>query len=84
MGKDSNYDVILRGEQRDYIPPGRWLFIQRAKEVGGGCWLGRAWPDYFEFGLERPTSLSDGLDYLITISKVAALPDWDDDFTLVG
>lgn len=84
MGKDRNYDIIYRGEQREYIVPGRWVFVQRAKELGGGYWLGRAWPDYFEFGLEQPTSLSDGLAFLIVAERVADLHDWDDDFTLVG
>ncbi|UGB01119.1 MULTISPECIES: hypothetical protein [Leclercia] len=47
MGKDGNYNIIYRGEQRDYIALGRRIFVERAKEVGGGFWLGRTWPDYF-------------------------------------
>ncbi|EQA8340111.1 lF-82 [Klebsiella oxytoca] len=84
MGKDGKYDIIYRGEHRDYIAPGRWVFIQRAKEVGGGYWLGRAWPDFFEFGLEQPTSLSIGMDFIISSEKIAGLPDWDDEFNLEG
>lgn len=47
MGKDGNYSIIYRGEQRDYIALGWWILVQRIKEVGGGFWLGRAWPGYF-------------------------------------
>lgn len=54
MGKDGKYDIIYRGEHRDYIAPGRWVFIQRAKEVGGGYWLGRVWPDFLNLALSNP------------------------------
>lgn len=36
MGKDGSYDVIHRGEYMVRVIPGKWLFIQRAKEYGGG------------------------------------------------
>jgi len=38
----------------------------------------------FEFGLEQPASLSNGLAFLNVAGRVAALPDWDDDFKLEG
>ncbi|VFS25936.1 Uncharacterised protein [Enterobacter cancerogenus] len=84
MGRDANYDVILRGEVREYLTPGRWVFIQRAKEYGGGFWLGKAYDDCFWLEFDRPTSLSDGLDYIIASERVyAAANTFDDDFHLV-
>lgn len=84
MGKDANYDVILRGEVREYLPPGRWVFIQRAKEYGGGFWLGKAYDNCFWLEFEKPTSLSDGIDYILIAEKVAAVSNtFDDDFHLV-
>lgn len=40
MGKDSNFDIVYRGEVRDWIPPGRYVFFQRRKEdTGWGKYL---------------------------------------------
>lgn len=84
MGKDGNYNIIYRGEQRDYIALGRRIFVQRAKEVDGGFWLAGCGQIIFELGLEQPKSLSNGLAFLNDAGRVAALPDWDDDFKLEG
>ncbi|NCG52944.1 hypothetical protein [Serratia fonticola] len=81
--KDGDYDILYRGETRDYIPPGRVMFIQRAKECGGGYWLGKAYDDAFIFELEHPVSLSQGIDYIMFMKRVAKhVDDFDDDFTL--
>lgn len=84
MGKDANYDVILRGETREYLTPGRWVFIQRAKEYGGGFWLGKAYDDCFWLEFDKPTSLADGIEYILTTERVYSVADtFDDDFHLV-
>lgn len=42
MGKkDSNYQIVYRGEGLKNFIPGGWVFFQRPKECGGGYWLGR-------------------------------------------
>lgn len=63
--KDGGYDILYRGETRDYIPPGRLIFFQRPKEYGGGYWLGRAYDDALIFEILRPVSLSEGIDHII-------------------
>ncbi|KAF1366787.1 hypothetical protein [Yokenella regensburgei] len=83
--KESNYEVIGRGETCDYLIPGKWVFIQRAKEHGGGFWFGRYFEDTRCFWLEfeRPTSLREGIEYLFAMSKVEPLSNtFDDDFQL--
>lgn len=81
--KDGDYDILYRGETRDYIPPGRVMFIQRPKECGGGYWLGRAYDNAFIFELEHPVSLSQGIDYIMLMKRAAKhVDDFDDDFTL--
>lgn len=84
-GKDSNYQVVYRGETLEQYKPGGWVFFQRLKEYGGGYWLGRTYEDCFWLELERPTSLHAGLVYLVRLNTVAARSDtFDDDFTLTG
>lgn len=70
--KDSNYQIVYRGETLQTMIPGQWVFFQRPKECGGGYWLGKTYEDSFWFELERPVSLSDGLSYLIVCTKVEA------------
>ncbi|EKS6506904.1 MULTISPECIES: lF-82 [Enterobacteriaceae] len=84
MGKDLKYEVIPRGTHIPYITPGKWTFIQRKREYGGGWWFGRAYDDHFQLEFERPTSLGEGIDYINAYEKVSKLPDWDDDFNLEG
>jgi hypothetical protein len=78
------YDILYRGETRDYIPPGRLMFFQRLKEYGGGYWLGRAYDNAFIFELEHPVSLSQGIDHIINMKRVAKYVDGSDvdDFEL--
>jgi hypothetical protein len=84
-GKDLKYQIIYRGETLAYVIPGQWVFFQRSKESGGGYWLGRTYPDFYLFGLERPVSLSEGLQYMILGDRVEAnSKTFDDDFELYG
>lgn len=68
MGRDSNFDIVYRGETRDWIPPGRYVFFQRRKEHGGGFWLGQVYDDWFSFVVEEPVSLRYGIEMLQTIA----------------
>lgn len=86
-GKDSNYQVVLRGETLERFVPGGYVFIQRAKVYGGGFWLIKTYnnPWCSWFVLERPVSLNEGLNYLIVSEAVEAKSHlFDDDFTLTG
>lgn len=81
--KDLGYQIVYRGEMLPYFVEGGWVFFQRLKEYGGGYWLGRTYHDAFIFGLERPTSLSDGIDFIFEMKRVErGYTDFDDDFTL--
>lgn len=52
--KDLGFDIVYRGETRDWIEPGTYVFFQRLKERGVGFWLGQAYDDWFGFTLEEP------------------------------
>lgn len=84
MGKaDSNYIVVYRGDTVDYIAPGTWVFFQRPLHCGGGYWLGRAYDDVFIIEYERPTSLYDGIRFIMMANGVNLDADaFDDDFEL--
>ena len=43
--KDSNYQIVYRGETLQNFKPGQYVFFQRLKEYGGGYWLGRTHED---------------------------------------
>ncbi|EGK3637220.1 hypothetical protein IOT25_004402 [Escherichia coli] len=85
-GKDSSYQIVYRGETLENFKPGQYVFFQRAKEYGGGYWLGRTHEDGVKFLLEEPTSLGRGFEFLITHSSVEArfmeFVDDADDFKL--
>lgn len=34
--KDSNYQIVYRGEVLDHLIPSQWVFFQRLKSYGGG------------------------------------------------
>ncbi|WP_447873422.1 hypothetical protein [Serratia fonticola] len=81
--KDLGYDILYRGETRDYIPPGRVILIERTNECGGGYWLGKAYDNAFIFEIERPVSLSEGLGYISVLRGIEMHADeFDDNFTL--
>lgn len=86
--KDATFDVVYRGETRDRIKPGTYVFFQRLKEHGGGYWLGQAYDDWFGFVIERPVSLREGMILLLTISDqekdIMKFDDSLDDFRLRG
>lgn len=77
------YQVVYRGQGLEYFVDGGWVFFQRLKEYGGGYWLGRTYHDAFIFGLERPTSLFDGIGFIMATMTVERNANkFDDDFTL--
>lgn len=82
-GKDSKYQIVYREESLQFFKEGEWVFFQRSKESGGGFWFGRTLPDCFWLELERPTSLREGLLYLLALEGLKGREnDFDDDFTL--
>ncbi|MEH5573268.1 hypothetical protein PO590_14435 [Raoultella ornithinolytica] len=83
MGKDTNYQVVYRGETLPHYIPGGWVFFQRPKECGGGFWLGKTFGGMFMLEMDRPVSLHDGLCYIVQHTNVSEnFMDFDDDFTL--
>ncbi|HEJ7990188.1 TPA: hypothetical protein SMI27_000826 [Serratia liquefaciens] len=77
------YQVVYRGETLPNFVDGGWVFFQRLKEYGGGYWLGRTYNDAFIFGLERPTSLFEGIQFILTSRSVERNADqFDDNFEL--
>ncbi|HBW8010092.1 TPA: hypothetical protein MFG65_000671 [Klebsiella pneumoniae] len=83
MGKDTNYQVIYRGETLPHYIPGGWVFFQRPIECGGGFWLGKTFDGLFMLEMDRPVSLHDGLCYIVQHTNVSEnFMDFDDDFTL--
>jgi len=46
MGKkDSNHQIIYRGQMLQRFTSDGCVFVQRQKECGGGFWLGRTFDD---------------------------------------
>lgn len=84
MGKDTNYQVVYRGETLQHYIPGGWVLFQRRKEVGGGYWLGKTFDGLFMLEMVHPVSLHDGLCYIVQHTNVSEnFMDFDDDFTLI-
>lgn len=81
---DSGYQVVYRGETLEYPKEGGWVFFQRLKEYGGGYWLGRTYHDRFVLEYDRPTSLNDGIKFILEM-RAAELnfATFDDDFELI-
>ncbi len=71
-GKDTSYQVVYRGETLKHFKPGQCVFFQRERQYGGGYQLGKTHVDGFEFLLEQPTSLREGMLFLLTLAKVEA------------
>lgn len=71
-GRDADFDVVYRGETREYFKPGRRVLFQRLKEYGGGYWLGRVYDNAFIFDIERPVSMREGMQYMLISDKVEA------------
>lgn len=70
--KDSNYQVVKRGESLPRFVDGGWVFFQRLKEYGGGFWVGRTYSDAFIFGIEKPVSLIEGMQFMIAVNSAEA------------
>ncbi|SLY14208.1 Uncharacterised protein [Klebsiella pneumoniae] len=68
-GKDTSYQVVYRGETLKHFKPGQCVFFQRERQYGGGYWLGKTHVDGFEFLLEQPTSLREGMLFLLTTGR---------------
>ncbi|NQD64233.1 hypothetical protein HP459_22950 [Enterobacter sp. CM29] len=84
-GKDSNYQVVYRGEKLERFIPGGWVFFQRSKESGGGYWFGRTYDYVFMLEFDQPTSLHEGIKYIVIAENVEAKSHiFDDDFILDG
>lgn len=67
---DANYQVVYRGEFLPRYEPGGLVLFQRSRECGGGYWLGRTFDDSFQFEINHPVSLSEGILYLIESGRV--------------
>ncbi|MDI3149332.1 hypothetical protein [Serratia nevei] len=78
------YQVVYRGEWLQQFVPGGWVFFQRNIEYGGGYWLGRTYHDVFILEYDRPTSLHDGIKFILEM-RAAELnfATFDDDFELI-
>lgn len=82
-GKDSNYQIVYRGQVLENYRRGGWVFFQRSKEYGGGYWLGRTYDNVFIIEYERPTSLHEGMVFLLSLKEVEARSDdFDPNFSL--
>ncbi|MFB4411753.1 hypothetical protein [Pantoea sp. ANP04] len=71
-GKDTDYQIVYRGDCLEYFHSGGWVFFQRPKEAGGGFWLGRTYDFVFMIELPRPVSLREGIIYLQELRYVSA------------
>ena len=75
--KDSNFQMVRHGEPLIIFKPGGIVFFQRAREHGGKWWLGYTHPDGFEFILDHPVSIHEGMVFLVNRNSVP-LPSPDD------
>ncbi|MGC1009533.1 hypothetical protein [Pantoea agglomerans] len=71
-GKDTNYQIVYRGDYLEYFHSGGWVFFQRPKKAGGGFWLGRTYDFVFMIELPLPVSLREGIIYLQQLSYGSA------------
>ncbi|EPC4818924.1 lF-82 [Salmonella enterica] len=82
--KNPKCTIIYRGEFIESVPDGSWLIIQRAKEYGGGFWLGKAYVDCFWLEFEKPMSLRDCMHYsVVHDGMVNNGQTFDDEFKLI-
>ncbi|EAZ5991673.1 hypothetical protein RLQ00_001639 [Salmonella enterica] len=85
-GRDLNYQIVYRGEELERFIEGGWVFFQRLKEYGGGYWLGRTYYYAFIFTIDKPLSLGEGINYIISQetadSRSKALFQGEDDKNL--
>ena len=82
-GRDLNYQVIYRGECLEHFVSGGWVLFQRSKVSGGGYWLGRTYDYVFMLEFDKPTSLHEGIKYVVLSGMVESRSHiFDDDFQL--
>lgn len=74
---ENNYQVVYRGEYLKNFKPGGWVFFQRAKEHGGGYWLGRTYEGVFVIEYERPISLYDGIGFVMLVTEMEKKNDFE-------
>ncbi|MGG7828362.1 hypothetical protein PGO15_04360 [Klebsiella aerogenes] len=67
--KDSEYQIIYRGEVLRVYCPGGWVIFQRDKECGGGYWVGRTFDGVYLFECEHPVSLFDAIGIYMCANK---------------
>lgn len=79
--KKETYQIVDRGETLPRYVPGGWVFFRRAKECGGGYWLGKTYDGYFLFEFDQPVKLSAGIQHLALLGWQP--PPSVDDFELV-
>lgn len=60
-GRDSEFQVVYRGETLPYFRPGGWVMFQRSRESGGGFWLGQTFENAFIFGRPFPLAYREAL-----------------------
>lgn len=87
-GKELGYDVVYRGETRNKIAEGTYVFFQRELEYGGGYWFGQVDDGFFKFMIESPVSLREGIKFLMLVldqaKDIMVFDDSLDDFQLRG
>lgn len=74
---ENNYQVVYRGEYLKNFKSGGWVFFQRAKEHGGGYWLGRTYDGVFIIEYEKPISLYDGIGFIILVTEMEKKNDFE-------
>lgn len=84
MTKSSDkYQIIYRGETLTFYKPGEWVFFQRAKEKGGGYWLGKTFDFVFMLEILHPVSIAQGMKFMSEQEALTTVePDSVDDFML--
>ncbi|MES4614165.1 hypothetical protein V2154_16485 [Ewingella sp. CoE-038-23] len=86
--KVDHYIVVYRGQYEPYIAPGQYVFFQREKRYGGGFWFGVVMDGFYQFALEHPVSLGQGIEYWFSIRRAMeggdVFDDSLDDFKLVS
>lgn len=68
-GKDANYQQVMEGEELPHFVPGGMVFFQRARKYGAGYWFGYTHVDGFEFIVDHPIRVYDGLIWLVNRNK---------------
>lgn len=77
------FQIIYRGETLNFYKPGEWVFFQRAKENGGGYWLGKTFDFVFMLEIPHPVSIAQGMKFMSEQEALTTVEtDSVDDFRL--